>query len=272
MFNITILADEDMSPRKEDWNKNRESENEAAWARHGLIPCGKGTPITHYLFEVARICERSIEAWQDALDSIDELVHVNLRDFEDKKRVEELMFDKSFTRSKDYFIALQLLRIMDEWVDEIMPSIESLRHSSAIQHPIFCVDEAEQNFTAAIKNMKERVDKFQNRIRRKSEEINSLRDGLFNATSLREATKAMALNQAIYVFTVVTVLFTPVSFLATFWALPFLNNPAEEGSDKVPEPASFRSSFVTLPLLTYTLVIGIAWDTGYHTRSIEVGL
>lgn len=78
MFNITILADEDMSPRKEDWNKNRESENEAAWARHGLIPCGKGTPITHYLFEVARICERSIEAWQDALDSIDELVHVNV--------------------------------------------------------------------------------------------------------------------------------------------------------------------------------------------------
>lgn len=88
------------------------------------------------------------------------------------------MFDKSFTRSKDYFIALQLLRIMDEWVDEIMPSIESLRHSSAIKHPIFCVDEAEQNFTAAIKNMKERVDKFQNRIRRKSEEINSLRDGV----------------------------------------------------------------------------------------------
>ncbi|KAI1052778.1 hypothetical protein LB505_013643 [Fusarium chuoi] len=37
---------------------------------------------------------------------------------------------------------------------------------------------------------------------------------LFNATSLRESTKAMALNQAIYVFTVVTVLFTPVSFLA----------------------------------------------------------
>lgn len=45
----------------------------------------------------------------------------------------------------------------------------------------------------------------------------------------------------------------------TFWALPFLNNPAEEGSDMVPEPASFRSSFIAMPLLTYALVIGIAW-------------
>ncbi|KAI8676170.1 hypothetical protein NCS56_00504200 [Fusarium sp. Ph1] len=248
-----------MSPREEDWNENRQREDEAAWARYGLKPGGKGTPITHYLFEVSRICERSIEAWQDALDSIDELVHVNLRDFEDNERVEELMFDKSFTRSKDYFIALQLLRIMDEWVDEIMPSIESLRHSPAIKHTVFYVDEAGQNFTAVIKNMKERVDRFQNGVRRKSEEINSLRDGLFNATSLRETTKAMALNQAIYVFTIVTVLFTPISFLATFWALPFLSNPAEEGSDMVPEPASFRSSFVAMPLFTYAFVIGIAW-------------
>ncbi|KAM6536243.1 hypothetical protein FALCPG4_002254 [Fusarium falciforme] len=72
----------------------------------------------------------------------------------------------------------------------------------------------EDNINVATKNMKERATRFQNRVRKKSEEIKSLRDGLFNATSLREATKAMALNQAIYVFTVVTVLFTPVSFLA----------------------------------------------------------
>nr|RBQ94021.1 hypothetical protein FVER53263_10005 [Fusarium verticillioides] len=84
---------------------------------------------------------------------------------------------------------------------------------------------------------------------------------LFNATSLRESTKAMALNQAIYVFTVVTVLFTPVSFLATFWALPFLNNPAE-GTDIVSMPAAFRNSFIIMPILTYALVIGVAWFVG----------
>ncbi|KAJ4317633.1 hypothetical protein N0V84_007232 [Fusarium piperis] len=124
------------------------------------------------------------------------------------------MFDKSFTRSKDYFVALQLLRIMDEWINEARSSIEALRDSSAIKRSIFCVEEAEDNFDAAIKKMNQRATRLQNRVRKKSEQINSLRDGLFNATSLREATKAMALNQAIYIFTVVTVLFTPLSFLA----------------------------------------------------------
>jgi hypothetical protein len=109
--------------------------------------------------------------------------------------------------------------------------------------------------------MKERASAVQRRIRKKTEEINSLRDGLFNATSLRESTKGMALNQAIYVFTVVTVLFTPVSFLATFWALPFLNNP-KEGSHIVPEPSAFGYSFIVMPLLTYALVLGIAWHVG----------
>ncbi|RSL61196.1 hypothetical protein CEP53_005217 [Fusarium sp. AF-6] len=212
------------------------------------------------MFEVCRVLEQSLDVWSDALDSIDKVIHVNLSDFEDEKRVEDLMFDRSFTRSKDYFVAIQLLRIMDEWLDELLQSIDDLRDMPAWSRVMFHVNAAaEYNIDSATKGMKERVIRFQNRVRKKSEEIKSLRDGLFNATSLREATKTMALNQAIYIFTVVTVLFTPVSFLATFWALPFLNNPAEEGSDMVPEPSSFRSSFVTLPLLTYTLVIGIAW-------------
>ncbi|RSL59696.1 hypothetical protein CEP54_007134 [Fusarium duplospermum] len=148
---------------------------------------------------------------------------------------------------------------MDEWLDELLQSIDDLRDMPPSIRTTFCFDEAEYNINVATKGMQERATRFQNRVRKKAEEIKSLRDGLFNATSLREATKAMALNQAIYVFTIVTVLFTPVSFLATFWALPFLNNPKEEGSDMVPEPTAFRSSFIAMPLLTYALVIGIAW-------------
>ncbi|RKL45807.1 hypothetical protein BFJ72_g3352 [Fusarium proliferatum] len=166
------------------------------------------------------------------------------------------MFDQSFDRSKDYFVALQLLRIVDEWLDEIVPSLKELRMKPGLTHT-----EAEENLDAAIRFMTGRAGAVQNRVRRKVEQINSLRDGLFSATSLRESTKAMALNQAIYVFTVVTVLFTPVSFLATFWALPFLNNP-KEGSGVVSEPSAFRNSFIVMPLLTYALVIGVAWAVG----------
>lgn len=42
---------------------------------------------------------------------------------------------------------------------------------------------------------------------------------LFNATSLREAVKGMALNRAIYVSTAVTIIYTPLGFIAVLFPL-----------------------------------------------------
>ncbi|KAG7407091.1 hypothetical protein Forpe1208_v013513 [Fusarium oxysporum f. sp. rapae] len=251
------------------YNTDRVEGVRASWERYGLKARERATPITHYLFEIIRVFEKCMDAWGNALDTIDGLVHVSLDDLDNQAQVEDFMFDKSFDRSKDYFVALQLLRLMDEWIDEVVPSIKEMKENPIVERFPLCAAEANDNFDAAIRNMKERADVVQKRVRKKQEEVNSLRDGLFNATSLREATKAMALNQAIYVFTVVTVLFTPVSFLATFWALPFLNNPIE-GSGVVPEPSAFRNSFIIMPLLTYALVIGVAWFVGQHNGTNPV--
>lgn len=73
-----------------------------------------------------------------------------------------------------------------------------------------------ENWNTAISSMERQAKGLLDRIGHKTEEVKSLRDGLFNATSLREASKGIALNRAIYVFTVVTVIFTPLGFMATF--------------------------------------------------------
>ncbi|EMT65596.1 hypothetical protein FOC4_g10007699 [Fusarium odoratissimum] len=245
LFSIFVLVD--------DWRfigtdvPHEIDDVKVGWERYGLKPRQKVIPITHYLFEICRVFEKCMEAWGEALDAIDGLVHVDL------------------------------LRIVDEWLDEVAPSVKELQKDPYLRFTSICAAETVDNFNAAIRSIDERTAVIQKRVRKKVEEVNSLRDGLFNATSLRESTKAMALNQAIYVFTVVTVLFTPVSFLAvsdilhqssvsqltgqTFWALPFLNNPTE-GTDIVPVPSSFRNSFIIMPLLTYALVIGVAWFVG----------
>jgi hypothetical protein len=92
--------------------------------------------------------------------------------------LEELMFDKSFTRSKDYFLVLQLLRIIDDWVDETVLSFDDVQESPAMRHAIFRMDLTKKNFDAATKSMKFRAEKIQTRIRKKTEEIKSLRDGV----------------------------------------------------------------------------------------------
>ncbi|KAI1059578.1 hypothetical protein LB506_008989, partial [Fusarium annulatum] len=261
LFSILVLKDEDMSADTQ--SPDRQFDVEAFWKRYGGIQPKDITPLTYYLLEICRVFKMCMDAWEDTLSTIDKLVLVKLEDLDNVERVEELMFDNSFKRSRDYFVAFQILRIIDEWLDEVQSTVADMFKDPVLLQASKWADKdrSAESFQVAIRYVNEHVTAAKSRVRKKHEEINSLRDGLFNATSLRESTKAMTLNQAIYVFTVVTVLFTPVSFLATFWALPFLNNP-EEGSDTIPEPSAFRNSFIIMPILTYALVIGVAWVVG----------
>ncbi|KAF5635695.1 hypothetical protein F25303_8372 [Fusarium sp. NRRL 25303] len=242
LFSILVLKDEDMSPDTHD--PDQQFDFKGFWKGYGGIHPGDITPLAYYLLE--------------------------LEDLDNLRRVEELMFDNSFKRSKDYFVALQILRIIDEWLDEVQSTVEDMSKDQVLLKTSLWEDYfITEPFEVAVRYVNEHATATKSRVQKKREEINSLRDGLFNATSLRESTKAMALNQAIYVFTVVTVLFTPVSFLATFWALPFLNNPTE-GSDTIPEPSAFRNSFIIMPILTYALVIGVAWVVGKRNSVREL--
>ncbi|QKD60055.2 uncharacterized protein FOBCDRAFT_279658 [Fusarium oxysporum Fo47] len=257
LFSILVLTDEDTFP--DTYDPDKKFEFGRLWNRYNFIGSRGIAPNEHFLYEICRVFKICMDAWGQTLDIIDELVHVKLDDFDSDTRVEDLMFDNSFKRSKDYFVALQLLRIVDEWLDEVQSTVEDMVKNPNVTDTFMWVDRSRASCDVAVRYVNEHATAAQSRVRKKREEINSLRDGLFNATSLRESTKAMALNQAIYVFTVVTVLFTPVSFLATFWALPFLNNPTE---GVVPVPSAFRNSFIIMPLLTYALVIVVAWFVG----------
>ncbi|KAH8766131.1 hypothetical protein F5883DRAFT_97600 [Diaporthe sp. PMI_573] len=72
--------------------------------------------------------------------------------------------------------------------------------------------------------------------------------------------KAMALSRAIYIFTIVTIFYTPLGFMATLWALPVLNTTAD-GESIHPSLPTIVNTFVMIPLLTYILCGLLAW---YH--------
>ncbi|KAK0645440.1 hypothetical protein B0T16DRAFT_457473 [Cercophora newfieldiana] len=62
------------------------------------------------------------------------------------------------------------------------------------------------------------------------EEAKSLRDGLFNATAVSEATKSTQLNHYHLVFTVATVVYLPLSFIVAPFALELFDwkDPRQE--------------------------------------------
>ncbi|VTT64164.1 unnamed protein product [Fusarium fujikuroi] len=269
LFSILVLKDEDMFPDVQ--SPDQQFDVQTVWKGYIDFELHYIPPLMYYLLEICRVFKMCMDAWEETLSTIDKLVLVKLEDLDNLERVEELMFDNSFKRSRDYFVALQILRIIDEWLDEVQSTVDDMSKDHVLLKASMWDHDYTSNrfFGVAVRYVNEHATATKSRIQKKQEEINSLRDGLFNATSLRESTKAMALNQAIYVFTVVTVLFTPVSFLATFWALPFLNNPAE-GSGTIPEPSAFRNSFIIMPILTYALVIGVAWFVGRRNSAREL--
>lgn len=108
---------------------------------------------------------------------------------------------------------------------------------------------------------------------------------LFNATSLKEAMSGMQLNRAIYMFTAVTIIYTPLSFIAVseicchdsasndtgagtepilrrpcqaFWALPILNTTTK-GDNMHPSVAALVATFVIIPIGTYVVCGCMAW-------------
>ncbi|KAK0640827.1 hypothetical protein B0T16DRAFT_418530 [Cercophora newfieldiana] len=153
------------------------------------------------------------------LDVIDRAVKVNLNNSQDEDVWMAFMFDQSFLRSKLYFTVLETLRISNASIKDTFQRWEELHEQWRQELEPKTFDEVdvravEVGWEAVTRTVRTRASVLQCRIARKTEEVKSLRDGLFNATALREATKGVELNKAVYISTFVTVIFNPVSFLA----------------------------------------------------------
>ncbi|KAI0386340.1 hypothetical protein F5Y04DRAFT_243875, partial [Hypomontagnella monticulosa] len=232
--------------------------NKETWDRYGINACGDAIGIAQFQVMIYFLSVQWEDNWGSVLDKIDEVIRFELNDTLVEERWNRFMFDDAFQFSRLYFTVLQLLRIAREWIEGSVNDQKELqdnwlRCQSRLPFKLSSSELAgiEKNWVVVLSNSERRAKGLLDRISRKTEEVESLRDGLFNATSLREAGKGMALNRAIYVFTVITVVYTPLGFMATFWALPNFNAPPSDGSNS--SRAAFIGTFIAVPLLTYVI-------------------
>ncbi|EWZ36211.1 hypothetical protein FOZG_11952 [Fusarium oxysporum Fo47] len=182
LFSILVLTDEDTFP--DTYDPDKKFEFGRLWNRYNFIGSRGIAPNEHFLYEICRVFKICMDAWGQTLDIIDELVHVKLDDFDSDTRVEDLMFDNSFKRSKDYFVALQLLRIVDEWLDEVQSTVEDMVKNPNVTDTFMWVDRSRASCDVAVRYVNEHATAAQSRVRKKREEINSLRDGVCSYTTV----------------------------------------------------------------------------------------
>ncbi|KAK5659984.1 hypothetical protein OQA88_13450 [Cercophora sp. LCS_1] len=92
------------------------------------------------------------------------------------------------------------------------------------------------------------------RIHDKTEEVKSLRDGLFNATSVREASRSTTMNRYVIVFTIMTVLYLPISLVATVFGTDLFDS-----GDPTDNIDRFKTSAVATSVATHALSLLLVW-------------
>lgn len=236
---------------------------------------GRFTGIAVYLKVLLSIFPIWKRKWVETLNEIDKLVGVEIDELFDPKRDgATMMFDSTFERSRLYFTVLQALRIFSEWIQESGRELQQLKQdfdaniqssgtrrgsigsSSGSESPNFFmimkeIDEAwEKVISIHGASSKSLID----RIEKKEEEIKSFRDGLFSATSVREASRATILNQYILVFTIVTIFYLPLSYVSSLFSMGiFAYDDAGLGQ------SSFLISTVLIALATWTISAIVLW-------------
>lgn len=158
------------------------------------------------------------------------------------------MFDESFRISRTYFAIIQVLRVASNMVDDVLRQWTNLRDKWDAVVPrsgMFDADDlaaAGHNWDVITASLKSKAKRVQSQISRKNEAVISLRDGVrrfpefapINCICTRRKAHELTRNmdsystqpffgshrrellstEQVYVFTIVTVLYTPLGFLA----------------------------------------------------------
>ncbi|KAL2061513.1 hypothetical protein VTL71DRAFT_6890 [Oculimacula yallundae] len=210
--------------------------------------------------ELVNVCHQ----WGRVLDGMDEKLGATVTNLLDEKTGHELMFDDNeFKRSKLYFTLQQLCRMFRRYVEETQTDLEDMREGffkqwgAETQGIQLGGDLAHLRayWNSVIEGPLNKLDAISARIKNKQEDVESLRDGLFNATSVREASRGLEINQYLFVFTIMTVIYLLLSFVTSIFGMHLFDTT---DSNVIAAQSKFYITLAVLSVSTY-IAAGLAF-------------
>ncbi|RYO97702.1 hypothetical protein DL765_011079 [Monosporascus sp. GIB2] len=210
--------------------------------------------------------------WASCLDELDNSVRVKVRfnqsaptgrtgpqsanatrqmeDIMDPDTKNSMMFDASLIRSRFYFEVIQMLRIFSDMIRETGRDLQTMVSDPNMASHLSWKDDQDEalrenskrilrvNWDVIEARQKDAEKRLLDRLMGLSGDMQSLRDGLFNATALLEASRSTAMARYVFAFTV------------TVFSTQFFNKT--EMADTI---AVYRDSTVAVALVTYAVAI-----------------
>ncbi|GAW23843.1 hypothetical protein ANO14919_134200 [Xylariales sp. No.14919] len=207
--------------------------------------------------------------WNKVLDRVDDCLRVHLGQTLNPREMDKWMFDDNFERSRLYFTVLQILRIFGDCIRTVSDDLRDL-DGLFLRDPDFPMRHMRRGELHALRSNWESVrdahrkaeQGLLDRILYKTEEVKSLRDGLFNTTSLREANRSTVMGRYVLIFTVVTILYLPPSFILAVLDMEIFQK------DVAQTKWEYKVSVVSVSLLTYLVafasIVAVDWEGFKH--------
>ncbi|KAK8073927.1 hypothetical protein PG994_004826 [Apiospora phragmitis] len=217
---------------------------------------------------------------------------LQLEDILDSGMKALLMFETNlssrFETSDRYFFIIELLRISTEWIKDTENGLRQLqadmdkcmeeddvrwlsvpwlqpRSGYTRESRIACTDVIKHNWWVVLQAYEKYEKNILAKIERKTQEVKSLRDGLFNATSVREATKGTHINEYILVSTVMTIVYLPLGFVATLYGIDMFD------FEMPGQTTTFAVTTALVSLATYLAIWGLLYGVRRRRKKGSYG-
>ncbi|KAK0638564.1 hypothetical protein B0T16DRAFT_421359 [Cercophora newfieldiana] len=236
VFSLVTMADSTTTSLKPE--RLQQLGNPKEWEKANIHPTIRATGIAAFAFRIQSLLPQWETQWSRLIDDVESFLNADLENILSPERRREMMVDNNDLELSDlYFAVIHILRIAANWIQESMDDLNrmvedvkrlyltSAQNEFATFLPIelgsqdAAMEMFNQNWEQ-VTSLQQRIGMaLLARIAKTQEEVKGLRDGLFNATSVNEATRSTKLNHYILVFTVVTVFYLPLSFVTALFAL-----------------------------------------------------
>ncbi|KAL6890714.1 hypothetical protein GGI43DRAFT_216127 [Trichoderma evansii] len=216
-----------------------------------------------------------------------------IEDFMDPKSYTMLLFDdETFSRSRLYFWITGCLNEFDTSIEDNIKQWKFFRQAridlqfdllrSRLEifgdelitpyHDIEAIQQELNNLRTLDdrgEKVRQQLEELQSQFRAKLATVQTLRDGLFNASALIESRSSTSLGQNVKLLTYVSIVYLPLAFCAALWAVPDISNN------------DTRNPFIITTFLvgcaTYIVVFNLEsivdflgkFYTGYRSRVLE---
>ncbi|KAF7535560.1 hypothetical protein G7054_g5267 [Neopestalotiopsis clavispora] len=182
-----------------------------------------------------------------------------VEDFMDPETYTKLLFDDEiFSRSRLYFWIIGCLNEFDLSIEDnikqsklfrqgrVEPLLNSLRPQSIPEPPDLT---RLRDLDKRAEELEQGLEDIQAQFRAKIETVQSLREGLFNASALMESRSSTKLGQNVQLLTYVSIFYLPLGFCAALWAIPDITDSAT----KIP----FVLTACVVGFVTYAIVFNL---------------